>query len=111
MWTVINRKLADIGETLTRAVAVEQYRSSSTIKRALSSSQCQTDDDNESKFNTTSTLRLTYNDKINGYETYHKSNILEEDRRINQNPTKTKNQADVENADVSETIKYHTNKN
>ena len=108
---VINRKLADIGETLTRAVDVEQYRSSSTIMRVFNSGQCQTDDDTESKCNTKATLRLTCNDKINGYETYHKINILEEDKRINQSFAKTKNQADIETADVYETIKCHTNKN
>ena len=40
-----------------------------------------------------------------------RSNILEEDKRINQSFTKTKNQADVETADASETIKSHTTKN
>ena len=41
----------------------------------------------------------------------HKSNILEEDKRINQSFTKTKNQTDVETAEAFETIKSHTTKN
>ena len=41
----------------------------------------------------------------------HKSNILEDDKNLNQSFTKSKNQADVETVDTFETIKSHTTKN
>ena len=41
----------------------------------------------------------------------YKSKIFEEDKSINQRFTKTKNQADVETADVFETMRSHTTNN
>ena len=41
----------------------------------------------------------------------HRSNILEEEKRINQSFTKPKNQTDVETAEEFESIKSHTTKN
>ena len=79
--------------------------------RESTSGQCQTDDDTESKCNTKAILRLTCNDKINEYDVYHKNNILEEDKNINQNFIKNKNQTDVETTGAYKTIKCHTNKN
>ena len=50
--------------------------------------------------------KVVFPNSLNG----HKSNILEEDKSINQSFTKTKNQADVETVDAFETIKSYTNK-
>ena len=61
----------------------ERNNNNTTIMREYNSVHCQTDDNTESKCNTKATLRLTCNDEMNEYNTYNKSNILEEDKSIN----------------------------
>ena len=72
--------------------------------RESNSVHCQTEDNNESKCNTKATLRLTCNNKINEYNTYNKSNILEEDKSINQSFTNDNNHAEVETSGSYKTI-------
>ena len=72
--------------------------------RESNSVHCQTEDNTESKCNTKTTLRLTCNNKINEYNTYNKSNILEEDKSINQSFTNDNNHAEVETAGAYKTI-------
>ena len=61
---------------------------------------CETNYNNESKYTTKTTILLTCNDDINEKNTYNESNILKNEKCINQHSTNTENHAKVEILDV-----------